>query len=143
LLVVLFLTRINAETTMKASFIRKRKMARGVLVLDGNLASLEPHLQRKNFHIINLPAGTMDAERQAVFLSHRTLITNAPEEFRYDVPVLEYSVIDTSGVNSDDATLANIISLAWTRFRLRSEGWFILRLRQDGHHRIEFRSDQM
>ena len=133
-----FLTRINAETTMKASFLRKRKMARGVLVLDGSVASLEPHLQRKNFHVLRLPAGTMDAERKAVFLSYRTLITNAPEEFRYDVPVLEYSVIDTSSVNSDYATLANIISLAWTRFRLRSEGWFILRLRQDGHHRIEF-----
>jgi hypothetical protein len=37
---------------MKASFVRKRKMTRGVLVLDGSLSSIEPHLQRKNFHII-------------------------------------------------------------------------------------------
>jgi hypothetical protein len=28
---------------MKASFLRKRKMARGVLVLDSSLASLEPY----------------------------------------------------------------------------------------------------
>jgi hypothetical protein len=39
---------------MKASFLRKRKMSRAVLVLDGSLASLEPHLRKKNFHIINL-----------------------------------------------------------------------------------------
>jgi hypothetical protein len=41
-------------------------------------------------------------------------------------------------VTSDDATLADVISRAWTRYRLRSEGWFILRLRQDGDHKIQF-----
>jgi hypothetical protein len=123
---------------MKASFLRRRKKARGVLVLDVSLASLEPHLRRKNYHIINLPAEAMDAERKALFLSHRTLITKVPEEFKYDVPVLEYSVIDASGVSVDDAILASIISLAWTRFRLKSEGWFILRLRQSGDHEIQF-----
>ena len=30
---------------MKASFLRRRKMARGVLVLDVGLAGLEPHLR--------------------------------------------------------------------------------------------------
>ena len=39
------------ETTMKASFLRKRKMTRGVLVLDGNLASLGPHLISKKFRV--------------------------------------------------------------------------------------------
>jgi hypothetical protein len=38
---------------MKASFLRK--LARGVLILDGSLASLESELRRKNFQIINLP----------------------------------------------------------------------------------------
>ena len=80
----------------------------------------------------------MDAERKAMFLSHRALITKTPQEFEDDVPVLEYSLIDASGVTVDDATLADIISLAWTRFRLKSEGWFILRLRQEGDHRIQF-----
>jgi hypothetical protein len=106
--------------------------------LDVSVASLEPHLRRKNYHIINLPADAIDAERKAVFLSHRTLITKVPEEFKYDVPVLEYSVIDGSEVTVEDATLADIISRAWTRFGLKSEGWFILRLRQDGNHTIEF-----
>jgi hypothetical protein len=123
---------------MNASFLRKRKMARAVLVLDDNLPSLGPHLKKKNFHVINLPAGVMDAERTALVLSQRTLITKTPQAFEDDVPVLEYSLIDASGVTSDDATLAEVISLAWTTFRLKSEGWFILRLRRDGDHTIEF-----
>jgi hypothetical protein len=80
----------------------------------------------------------MDPERKELALSQRTLITKTSQEFEDDVPVLEYSVIDASGVTSDDATLANIISLAWTRFRLKSEGCFILRLRQDSDHQIKF-----
>jgi hypothetical protein len=91
---------------MKASFLRKRKMARGVLVLDGNLASLEPHLRRKNFQIINLSAGAMDAERKAMVLTNRTLITTTPQDFEYEVPVLEFSIIDPSGATVDDASLA-------------------------------------
>ena len=66
---------------MKASFLRKRKMARGVLVLDPGLASLEPHLRRKNFRIITLSVGVVDAERKALLLPHRTLITRTPQEF--------------------------------------------------------------
>jgi hypothetical protein len=123
---------------MKASFLRKRKMARGVLVLDGSLASLEPDLRRKNFHVINVLSGAMDANRKAMALTNRTLITTTPRDFEYDVPVLEFSIIDASGVTVDDTTLADIISRAWTRFQLRSEGWFILRLRQDSDHKIEF-----
>ena len=123
---------------MKASFLRKRKMTRGVLVLDGNLAGLEPHLRKKNFHVINLPMGTMDAERKALFLPDRTLITKLPQDYEYDVPVLEFSIIDATGVVANNATLADLISLAWTKFRLKSEGWFILRLQPDGDHKIEF-----
>jgi hypothetical protein len=123
---------------MKASFLRKRKMTRAVLVLDASLGSLEPHLRSKNFHVVTMPAGVLDTDGKVLLLCHRTLITRTPHAFEYDVPVLEYSLIDVSGVTSDDATLADIISLAWTRFRLKSEGWFILRLRQDGDHKIEF-----
>ena len=69
---------------------------------------------------------------------HATLVTKTPQEFEDDVPVMEYLVIDASGMTVDDASLADIISRIWTRFRLKSEGWFILRLRQDDHHKIEF-----
>jgi hypothetical protein len=123
---------------MKASLLRKRKMARGVLALDGNLASLGPHLIGKKFRVINLPTSVMDAERKALFLTDRTLITKLPQDYEYEVPVLEFSIIDATGVTVDDATLADFISRAWTRFRLKSEGYFILRLRQDGDHEIEF-----
>jgi hypothetical protein len=123
---------------MKASFLRKRKMSRGVLVLAGSLVSLEPHLEKKNFHIINLPEGEMDPERKELVLSQRTLITKTPQGSEDDVPVLEYSLIDASDLTSDDATLADFISRAWTRFRLKSEGWFVLRLRREGNHKIQF-----
>ena len=123
---------------MKASFLRKRKLARGVLVVESNIANLEPHLKEKNFHIINLPAGVMDAERKALVLADRTLVTKTPQDYEYEVPVLEFSIIDATGVTVDDATLADFISRAWTRFRLKSEGYFILRLRQDGDHEMEF-----
>jgi hypothetical protein len=124
---------------MNASFLRQRKMARGILVLDGSVASLEPHLRRKNFRIITLPVGVVDAEHKALFLPHRTLVTKTPQEFEDDVPVLEYSIIDATGVmTSDDGLMADVISRAWTKFQLKTEGWFILRLRQDGDHEIQF-----
>src|ERR1700681_2159302 len=82
--VVLFLKRINAETTMKASFLRKRKMARGVLVLDGSLAGLEPYLANKNFRVIALPMGAMDTDRKAMIMTNRTLITTTPQDFEYE-----------------------------------------------------------
>ena len=136
--VVLFVKGNNARQPMKASFLRKRKMTRAVLVLDAGLAGLGPYLRSKNFHVITMPADARDTETKTLFLCHRTLITRTPQEFEYDVPVLEYSVIDVSGATSDDPALADIISLAWTKLRLKSEGWFILRLRQDGDHKIQF-----
>jgi hypothetical protein len=54
------------------------------------------------------------------------------------VPVLEHSLIDFSAVTVDDAILSGVITFAWMGFRLRSEGWFILRLQQGGDHKIEF-----
>jgi hypothetical protein len=113
-------------------------MARAVLVLEAGLASLEPHLRSKNFHVVIMPAGVLDTDGKVLLLCHRTLITRTPHEFEYKLPVLEYSLIDVSGMTADDARLADIISRAWTGFRLKSEGWFILRLRQDGDHKIEF-----
>ena len=98
--VVLFITGPNAEMTMKASFLCKRKMTRGVLVLDGSLPSFGPHLISKKFLVIDLAAGVMDAERKALVLTARTLITKVPQGYEYEVPVLEYSVIDASDVTA-------------------------------------------
>ena len=88
--------------------------------MDSNLASLEPHLTNKKFRVIILPAGVMDAERKALVLTDRTLITKTPQDYKYEVPVLEFSIIDATGASVDDATLADFISRAWTRFRLKS-----------------------
>jgi hypothetical protein len=34
--------------------------------------------------------------------------------------------------------MADMISRAWTKFRHKTEGCFVLRLRQNGKHEIEF-----
>jgi hypothetical protein len=95
--------------------------------------------ERKNFYPIVLPAGVLDQQQMELLLPHRTLITDKPEEFDADdVPVLEFSLIDITRVKSDEVAMADMISFAWTQFRLKTEGWFVLRLRQDGKHQIEF-----
>ena len=67
------------------------------------------------------------------------LVTDKPEEVAFDdVPVLEFSLIDITEVKADEAAIADMISRAWTKCRLKTEGWFVLRLRQDGKHQIEF-----
>jgi hypothetical protein len=74
-----------------------------------------------------------------LLLPHRTLVTDRPEELAIDdVPVLEFSLIDITLVKAGEAAMADMISRAWTKFQLKSEGWFVLRLRQNGKHQIEF-----
>jgi hypothetical protein len=124
---------------MKPSFVRMRKRYRAVLVVPSHLYGLAPHLRRKNFHPIVLPAGVLDQELNGLWLSGRTLVTDKPDELAIDdVPVLEFSLIDASKVKADEGAIADMISGAWTTFRLKSEGWFVLRLRPNGKHQIEF-----
>jgi hypothetical protein len=124
---------------MKSSFVRMRKRWRAVLVVPRHLSDLAPHLRQKNFHPIVLPAGVLDQELKGLWLSGRTLVTDRPEELAIDdVPVLEFSLIDITLVKADEGAMADMISSAWTKFRLKTEGWFLLRLRQSGKHRIEF-----
>jgi hypothetical protein len=68
-----------------------RKRCRAVLVVPSHLYDLAPHLRRKNFHPIVLPAGVLDQQQKELLLPHRTLITDKPEEIDADdVPVLEF-----------------------------------------------------
>lgn len=95
--------------------------------------------ERKNFYPIVLPAGVLDQELKGLWLSGRTLVTDKPDELAIDdVPVLEFSLIDITEIKADEAAMADTISRAWTKFQLKSEGWFVLRLRQNGKHQIEF-----
>ena len=53
--------------------------------------------------------------------------------------MLEFSVMDISEVKTaDSVALADMISRAWTKHSLRTESGFVLALRQDGKHQIEF-----
>ena len=124
---------------MKPSFVRMRKRCRAVLVVPSHLSDLAPHLRQKNFHPIVLPVGVLDQQQKELWLPGRTLITDKPEELAIDdVPVLEFSLIDITLVKADEAAMADMISRAWTKCRLKTEGWFALRLRQNGKHQIEF-----
>ena len=124
---------------MKPGFVRMRKKWRAVLVVPSRLSGLGPHLRRKNFYPVVLPANWLDDQMKGLLLPGRTLVTDRPEELGdADVPVLEFSLIDITQVKADEAALAGMISLAWTRLRLKTEGWFVLRLRQDGKHQLEF-----
>jgi hypothetical protein len=124
---------------MKPSFVRMRKRCRAVLVVPSHLYDLAPHLRRKNFYPIVLPAGVLHQELKGLWLSGRTLVTDRPEKFDADdVPVLEFSIIDITLVKADEGAIADMISSVWTKFRLKTEGWFVLRLRPDGKHQIEF-----
>jgi hypothetical protein len=124
---------------MKPSFVRMRKRCRAVLLVPSHLSDLAPHLRQKNFHPIVLPAGVLDQQQKELLLPHRTLVTDGPEELAIDdVPVLEFSLIDITRVKADEGAIADMISGAWTKFRLKSEGWFVLRIQPDGKHQIEF-----
>jgi hypothetical protein len=125
---------------MKPSFLRMRRKWRAVLAVPSHLSDLVPCLRSKNFHPIVLPATPLDQAQKDCWLSHRTLVTDKPDELNVDdVPVLEFSLIDITMVKeNDDDALADMISLAWAKFRLKTEGWSILRMQQDGKHQIEF-----
>ncbi len=124
---------------MKPSFLRMRRRWRAVLVVPSHLSELAASLRYKNFHPIVLPVGLLDQAQMDCWLPGRTLVTDQPDDLKYDVPVLEFSLIDISGVKGNEAAaIADMISRAWTKFRLKTEGWFVLHLQQDGKHQIEF-----
>jgi hypothetical protein len=123
---------------MKPSFLRMRRKWRAVLVVPSHLSGLAPHLRRKNFHPIVMPTAPLSEDQKVWSLAGRTLVTDQPDELNYDVPVMEFSLIDITRIEADEAALAEMISRSWTKLRLKTEGWFVLRLQQDGKHQIEF-----
>jgi hypothetical protein len=62
------------DMKMKSSFVRMRKRCRAVLVVPSHLYHLTPHLRRKNFYPIVLPAGVLDQQQKELLLPHRTLV---------------------------------------------------------------------
>jgi hypothetical protein len=117
---------------------RKR---RGVLVLPDHLSLFASDLTRKNFFVIVLPIDGLDRERRERWLTHRTLVTDQPDQLEVDdLPELEFSVIDISQILERDATLADEIGALWTTLALRNDRVFVLRLLPGGKHEIEFPS---
>lgn len=125
---------------MKPNFLRMRRKWRAVLIIPSPLADLVSPLRGKNFYNIVLPDAPLDQHQKEWWLPGRTLVTDKPNELNVDdVPSLEFSLIDISMVKEKDAAaIADMISLAWTKLRLKTEGWFVLRMHHDGKHEIEF-----
>ena len=95
---------------MKRSFVRMRKRWRAVLVVPSHLSGLAPHLRRKRFYPVVLPAKPLDEQIKGVWLPGRTLVTDRLEELDGDdVPVLEFSLIDVTQAKADEAALAGMI----------------------------------
>jgi hypothetical protein len=118
--------------------VRRRKKWRAVIVVPDHRSGLAPHLRRKNFYPIVLHS-SLNQQTKDTMLPGRTLVTDRPEELADDdVPVLEFSIIDISKVKADEMALADMISRAWTKFHLTTEGCFVLRMRSDGQHQIDF-----
>ena len=122
--------------TFTATLLQKQGMSRGRLVVDENLLKLAPELQKRRFVVFVPKQGMHDEEIKHQLLSGRVLITNNPDDFRYDVPIMEFSMIDTTGVNKDSVFLAEMISRAWIDFELGSKHHFILKLQPDGKHQL-------
>jgi hypothetical protein len=85
-----------------------------------------------------MPIAPLSEDQKVWSLAGRTLVTDQTDELYYDVPVLEFSLIDISKIKANEAALADMISRAWTKLRLKTEGWFVLRMQPDGDHQIEF-----
>jgi hypothetical protein len=123
---------------MKPSFLRMRRKHRAVLVFPPHLTGLATHLRKRTFLAIVLTA-PLDPQTKEWVLPHRTFVTDKPEQSNYDdVPTLECSLIDISKIEADERALADTISRAWTKYRLKTEGWFVLRLQKDGSGKLEF-----
>ena len=130
--------RAELRSKNEAQLSANAKEGRAVMVVPSHLSALAPHLRRKNFHPVILPAFPLDKQHKECWLAGRTL-TDQPGELECDdVPVLEFSLNDASKVEADDEALAEMISRAWRKLGLKTEGWFILRLRKNGRHTIEF-----
>ena len=107
------------------------------LVLDQDLLSLKGPLEKRGFNTLTPKAHKPDAEIMTEDLPGRIFVTNSPKDFIYSASLLDYSIIDTTHVNKDPQSLADMIGRAWVDYSLKAEHpAFYLVLRQNGRHEI-------
>jgi len=119
---------------MKKSIAQHVKaMARGILVLDENLFSLDRALEKKNIRIIKVRPGTKDKDIE-YSLSGRIFVTNNSKDFVDGAKSLEYGIISTENIKSKDPKyLSDLISKEIIKNKLWSKlNGFILTLRDNG-----------
>lgn len=114
-------------------------MARGVVVLDYNLANLAEGLRSRNIHVLLVPPTMEDDDIKRVYLTRRLFITNNPQHFVDDASSYEYGIISTKNVKyKGEEKLVPLISRALTRHSLwSSHGGFIIELNDKGEGEIK------
>ena len=122
--------------------VARRAMARGVVVLDGDLFGLETALRAANIIVVKPPSGLCDDLMREQLLSYRIIVTSNPADFIQDAPVYEYGVIaldrlsfiDPAPEYSKNKTV-QFISRAMSEYGLWAKGAkFLLELHDDGNH---------
>lgn len=114
-------------------------MARGVVVLDENLAHLAEGLKNHNMHVITVPAKMDDDEIKRVYLTRRLFITNNPEHFIDDASSYEYGIISTRKIKYKRAEqLVPLLSKALSHHSLWARTYgFILELDDKGNGEVK------
>jgi len=114
-------------------------MARGVVVLDENLADLAEGLRNHNIHVFTVPAKMSDDEIKRVYLTRRLFITNNPKDFIHDASSFEYGIISTQKIKyKRKESLVPLISVAISKHDLWSQQYgFIIELNDKGKGEIK------
>ena len=114
-----------------------KAMSRGVICVDENLLDLVPELQKRNFVVQSIPAGTKDEFIIEIIIPGKKFVTNNSKDFVRDVSSYEIGLISVEKVSKDPKTLAKIISDAWIDFKLKNKHGFQLILHQNGKHKFK------
>jgi hypothetical protein len=120
-------------------------MARGFLIVDENVAFLEPSLEQANFHVDTPDKGLDDPLIKKRMLGNRIFVTKNTKHFLNDAPVYDYGIIGLEALTFIDPAptykenvTAQLISAAYREFSLHAErGGFVLMLRSDGKHKFK------
>jgi hypothetical protein len=119
---------------MVSNVLEKFSMARGIVVLDENVAAISNALRNKNLRVLNVMPGMSDDSIKQTVLSGRIFITNNTQDFIYDAKTLEYGIISTEGVRDKNPDkLAQLISDAIIKHSLWAKKHsFLVRLTDIG-----------
>lgn len=134
----------NRTERMAKQIVDRSAMARGVIVLDENVAELAPALREANIRVVEMSAGTADAVIRQNYLFHRILVTRNAKDYLEEAPIHEYGIVSLEKLTFIDPSpsfatnkTARLISQVISAYGLWAKGAkFLLELRDDGKHEL-------